>query len=97
MRTTIQFFHRFDNWLEHNRAYRALRAWVIRQGIALRIWTNHRLHEARHCRECRSDVNPFERVCPACGASSPARVSQSAGVAVVGVTLVVLVVAFLLG
>lgn len=55
-------------------------------------WTRHRLEEATHCRQCDNLVQPLSEVCPHCGAGSPARMSRSAGVAVVGLTVLVLVV-----
>lgn len=55
-------------------------------------WTRHRLQEATHCRQCENLVQPLDNVCPHCGAGNPAQVSRSAGIAVVGLAMLVLVV-----
>jgi len=52
-------------------------------------WFRARWSESKQCRDCDTQVNPLDEVCPGCGLANPARVEVSpavwAGVGVVSV------------
>lgn len=56
-------------------------------------WVNTRLRECIHCRDCGTEVSPWDEVCPTCGRGAPAKVSSSAGLVLVAAFLVLLVIA----
>ena len=70
-------------------------------GLLLRVrnsveqWVHSRLQECVHCRECKSQVKPFETHCPICGQANPAKVSATAAIypAIVSVLLMIALLA----
>ena len=56
-------------------------------------WCHTRIRECVHCRECGSEVSPWEDVCPTCGSGAPTKVSLSAGLVLVAAFFVILLIA----